>query len=212
MCAVIGALLRSPTTDQLDKVRNVFLESRIRGMHATGLSYVKNGKVVTLKEAVPASVFSPLSNMEQLLNEDGNLYLIGHCRYSTSDLRYNQPMQINDKVSIVHNGVISQELPENWEELYGYRTQTQNDSELINHTLDAGLNPLTEWADSSMAIIELHSDGLMNWYRNGKRPLYKTTLDNGLIITSTKDIVKRAGITIEPNRVSYAGRDLQPVI
>jgi glutamine phosphoribosylpyrophosphate amidotransferase len=212
MCAVIGALLRSPTTDQLDKVRNVFLESRIRGMHATGLSYVQNGKVVTLKEAVPAPQFSPLSKMEQLLNEDGNLYLIGHCRYSTSDLRYNQPMQINDKVSIVHNGVISQELPENWEELYGYRTKTQNDSELINHTLDAGLNPLTEWADSSMAIIELHSDGLMNWYRNGKRPLYKTTLDNGLIITSTKDIVKRAGITIEPNRVSYAGRDLQPVI
>ena len=212
MCAVIGALLRSPTTDQLDNVRNVFLESRIRGMHATGLSYVKNGKVVTLKEAVPASVFSPLSNMEQLLNEDGNLYLIGHCRYSTSDLRYNQPMQINDKVSIVHNGVISQELPENWKELYGYTTETQNDSELINHTLDAGLNPLTEWADSSMAIIELHSDGLMNWYRNGKRPLYKTTLDNGFIITSTKDIVKRAGITIEPNRVSYAGRDLQPVI
>jgi len=212
MCAVIGALLRSPTTDQLDNVRNVFLESRIRGMHATGLSYVKNGKVVTLKEAVPASVFSPLSNMEQLLNEDGNLYLIGHCRYSTSDLRYNQPMQINDKVSIVHNGVISQELPENWKELYGYTTETQNDSELINHTLDAGLNPLIEWADSSMAIIELHSDGLMNWYRNGKRPLYKTTLDNGFIITSTKDIVKRAGIRIEPNRVSYAGRDLQPVI
>ena len=212
MCAVIGAALKSPTPEQLELVRNVFLESRIRGMHATGLSYVSNGKVVTLKEPVPSNEFTPLSDMEQFINEDGNLYLIGHCRYSTSDLRYNQPMQINDKVSIVHNGVISQELPENWKELYGYTTETQNDSELINHTLDAGLNPLIEWADSSMAIIELHSDGLMNWYRNGKRPLYKTTLDNGFIITSTKDIVKRAGITIEPNRVSYAGRDLQPVI
>lgn len=212
MCAVIGAALKSPTPEQLELVRNVFLESRIRGMHATGLSYVSNGKVVTLKEPVPSNEFTPLSDMEQFINEDGNLYLIGHCRYSTSDLRYNQPMQINDKVSIVHNGVISQELPENWKELYGYTTETQNDSELINHTLDAGLNPLTEWADSSMAIIELHSDGLMNWYRNGKRPLYKTTLDNGFIITSTKDIVKRAGIRIEPNRVSYAGRDLQPVI
>ena len=212
MCAVIGAVLKSPTSEQLELVRNVFLESRIRGMHATGLSYVNNGKVVTLKEAVPASVFSPLSNMEQLLNEDGNLYLIGHCRYSTSDLNYNQPMQINDKVSIVHNGVISQELPENWEELYGYKTETKNDSELINHTLEAGLNPMNEWEDSSMAVIELHSDGLLVWYRNGKRPLYKTTLDNGYIITSTKDIAKRAGITIQPSRVSYAGRDLQPVI
>ncbi len=212
MCAVIGAALKSPTPEQLELVRNVFLESRIRGMHATGLSYVSNGKVVTLKEPVPSPEFTPLSDMEQFINEDGNLYLIGHCRYSTSDLRYNQPIQINDKVSIVHNGVISQELPENWKDLYGYETETHNDTELINHTLDAGLNPLTEWADSSMAVIELHSDGMMFWYRNGKRPLYKTVLKNGNIITSTKDIVKRAGITTEPHRVSYDGRDLQPVV
>lgn len=212
MCAVIGAALKSPTPEQLELVRNVFLESRIRGMHATGLSYVSNGKVVTLKEPVPSPEFTPLSDMEQFINEDGNLYLIGHCRYSTSDLRYNQPIQINDKVSIVHNGVISQELPENWKELYGYETETLNDTELINHTLEAGLNPLTEWADSSMAVIELHSDGMMFWYRNGKRPLYKTVLENGNIITSTKDIVKRAGITAEPYRVSYDGRDLQPVV
>lgn len=212
MCAVIGAALKSPTPEQLELVRNVFLESRIRGMHATGLSYVSNGKVVTLKEPVPSPEFTPLSDMEQFINEDGNLYLIGHCRYSTSDLRYNQPIQINDKVSIVHNGVISQELPENWKDLYGYETETHNDTELINHTLEAGLNPLTEWADSSMAVIELHSDGMMIWYRNGKRPLYKTVLENGNIITSTKDIVKRAGITTEPHRVSYDGRDLQPVV
>ena len=81
MCAVIGARLTSPTSQDLDLVRNVFLESRIRGLHATGLSYVKNGKVATLIEATPAPDFSPLSKMEQLLNEDGNLYLIGHCRY-----------------------------------------------------------------------------------------------------------------------------------
>lgn len=214
MCAVIGALLRSPTTDQLDKVRNVFLESRIRGMHATGLSYVKNGKVVTLKEAVPASVFSPLSNMEQLLNEDGNLYLIGHCRYSTSDLRFNQPIQTSDDLSIVHNGVVTQELPENWDRLYGYETTTQNDTELLNRTIEAGYHPLEIWRDSSLSVIELTSDKKINLYRNGKRPLYKTTMDNGYIITSTKDIAKRAGIINESIRVEStgSGRDLQPVI
>lgn len=212
MCAVIGAALKSPTTEQLELVRNVFLESRIRGMHATGLSYAKDGKVVTLKEAVPAPDFSPLSNMEQMLDEDGNLNLIGHCRYSTSDLRYNQPIQINDKFSVVHNGVITQELPENWQKLYGFETETHNDTELINHTLAAGLNPLTQWADSSMSVIELYADGLLVWYRNGKRPLYKTDLPNGYIITSTKDIVKRAGISIRPERVNCEGRDLQPVI
>jgi hypothetical protein len=31
-------------------------------------------------------------------------------------------------------------------------------------------------------------------YRNGKRPLYLTTLSNGSIITSTADIAKRANL------------------
>ena len=137
MCAVIGARLNSPTSNDLDLVRNVFLESRIRGLHATGLSYVKNGKVATLIEAAPAPDFSPLSKMEQLLNEDGNLYLIGHCRYSTSDLRFNQPIQTSDNLSLVHNGVVTQELPENWEKMYGYHTETQNDTELLNRTIEA---------------------------------------------------------------------------
>lgn len=214
MCAVIGARLTSPSSFDLELVRNVFLESRIRGLHATGLSYVKNGKVATLIEAVPAPDFSPLSKMEQLLNEDGNLYLIGHCRYSTSDLRFNQPIQTSDDLSIVHNGVVTQELPENWDRLYGYETTTQNDTELLNRTIEAGYHPLEIWRDSSLSVIELTSDKKITLYRNGKRPLYKTTVDNGYIITSTKDIAKRAGIINESIRVEStgSGRDLQPVI
>ena len=214
MCAVIGARLNSPSSSDLELVRNVFLESRIRGLHATGLSYVKNGKVATLIEATPAPDFSPLSKMEQLLNEDGNLYLIGHCRYSTSDLRFNQPIQTSDDLSIVHNGVVTQELPENWEKLYGYETTTQNDTELLNRTIEAGYHPLEIWRDSSLSVIELTSDKKITLYRNGKRPLYKTTTDNGYIITSTKDIAKRAGIINESIRVEStgSGRDLQPVI
>ena len=212
MCAVIGARLTSPTSQDLDLVRNVFLESRIRGLHATGLSYVKNGKVATLIEATPAPDFSPLSKMEQLLNEDGNLYLIGHCRYSTSDLRFNQPIQTNPDLSIVHNGVVSQELPENWEKLYGYKTETQNDTELLNRTIEAGFDPMDVWSESSLSVIELRSNKSLTVYRNGKRPLYKTFMENGYIITSTKDIAKRAGISDEPIRVDYDGWDLQPII
>ena len=214
MCAVIGAQLNSPTSNDLDLVRNVFLESRIRGLHATGLSYVKNGKVATLIEATPAPDFSPLSKMEQLLNEDGNLYLIGHCRYSTSDLSFNQPIQTSDDLSLVHNGVVTQELPENWEKMYGYKTTTQNDTELLNRTIEAGYHPLEVWRDSSLSVIELTSDKKITLYRNGKRPLYKTAMGNGYIITSTKDIAKRAGIINESIRVEStgSGRDLQPVI
>jgi asparagine synthetase B (glutamine-hydrolysing) len=124
-----------------------------------------------------------------MVAEDGNLYMIGHCRYSTSDLEFNQPMFHTDK-SIVHNGVITQELPDNWKELYGYDCITKNDSELVLHSRD----PLREFSNMSMGVVELHKDRKLRFYRNGKRPLYLTNVPNGCIITSTADIAKRAGI------------------
>ena len=128
-----------------------------------------------------------------MVNVDNILYLIGHCRYSTSDLEYNQPLS-NEKKSIVHNGVITQELPENWNTLYPYVFETKNDSELVLHSED----PLREFADASMAVCELYEDGRLRFYRNGKRPLYLTNLSNGSIITSTADVPKRAEVAGVP--------------
>lgn len=188
MCAVIGVDLVNPTPEDFALVRNVFLESKIRGLHATGMTVLSRGKLKTFIEPVAADKFTSLKDLESLC--DGNaLKLIGHCRYSTSDLLYNQPLY-NQDVAIVHNGVISQELPENWERLYGISTKTKNDSELLLHTVND--NPLMLWADASISAIELHRNGLMKHYRNGKRPLYKTELKNGYILTSTADIMKRA--------------------
>lgn len=187
MCAVIGTIVQNPSIKQLDMIMQVFLESKIRGMHATGLSYVKNGSITTLRLPVPADKFP--FDFESYLNEDGNLYLIGHCRYSTSDLEYNQPLSEMNK-SIVHNGVITQELPENWKELYGYDCITKNDSELVLHSED----PLQEFPGMSMGVCELRTDKTLRSFRNGKRPLYLTTFNNGCIITSTKDIPHRAGV------------------
>lgn len=191
MCAVIGTVLIKPSGKDFDAIKRVFIESKIRGMHATGVSYVKDGKVHTHKEAVPADQFN--FNFKEYLNEDGNLYLIGHCRYSTSDLEFNQPIS-NDSISVAHNGVITQELPEHWEDLYGYKCETKNDSELLLHTVEANKSPLVEWADESLAVCELSADKLMRVYRNGKRPLYLTSLANGCIITSTSDIASRANL------------------
>jgi glutamine phosphoribosylpyrophosphate amidotransferase len=190
MCAVIGTIICNPSDDQLEMIRRVFLESKIRGMHATGISFIgKDGTIQTHKEPVPADRFSMINNLSDCLADDGNLYMIGHCRYSTSDLEYNQPLYHNDK-SIVHNGVITQELPENWKELYGYDCITKNDSELVLHSED----PLQEFPDMSMGVCELRTDKTLRSFRNGKRPLYLTTFNNGCIITSTKDIPHRAGV------------------
>jgi hypothetical protein len=92
----------------------------------------------------------------------------------------------------VHNGVVTQELPENWKELYGYDTETKNDSELIYKTVTE--SPLEKWQAASLSVIELYKDKHIRFYRNGKRPIYLSLIPNGCIITSTKDIAVRAGV------------------
>jgi len=200
MCAVIGVYLQQPTAEDFEMVKRVFHESKIRGMHATGISFLPHWSdgIETYKEPVPADRFSWINRLADCVADDGNLYLIGHCRYSTSDLEFNQPME-SPKKSIVHNGVITQELPENWKELYGYDTLTHNDSELILHSDD----PLREFAHMSMGVVELYDDKRIRFYRNGKRPLYLTSVKNGSIITSTKDIAKRAGL-LTPTEVLFS--------
>jgi glutamine phosphoribosylpyrophosphate amidotransferase len=191
MCSVIGAIIKEPRAEDFLMLHRVFLESKIRGMHATGISYVKHGKIITEKRPVPADEFP--FNFPSYVNEDGSLYLIGHCRYSTSDLEFNQPIA-NENLSVVHNGVITQELPEKWKELYGYDCETKNDTELILHTAEDCISPLVRWKDSSLAVVELHVDKVIRFYRNGKRPLYLTSISNGCIITSTADVIKRAEV------------------
>lgn len=194
MCAVIGAVLGRPTIEQFNTLLNVFHESSIRGLHATGLSYVKFGQVHTIKEPISAKQFQ--FNFHDYINEDGNLYLVGHCRYSTSDLEFNQPIA-NSELSICHNGVVTQELPDHWKSLYGYDCETRNDSELLLHTVIAGKSPLDVWGDESLSVCELHSDKTLRVYRNGKRPLYQTKLENGFVFTSTKDIAARSGLPVD---------------
>lgn len=195
MCAVIGTILQQPSKQDFAMVRRVFHESKIRGMHATGMSFLPkwSDKIETIKEPIPADKFVEKhlhdDNLKDMVADDGNLYLIAHCRYSTSDLEYNQPMYYNEK-SIVHNGVITQELPENWKELYGYDCITKNDSELVLHSND----PLREFSHMSMGVVELYSTRKIRFYRNGKRPLYLSSIPNGCIITSTADIAARAEV------------------
>ncbi len=191
MCAVIGAVLNNPNIIDFDLLLKVFIESKIRGLHATGLSYIKNNRVITEKLPIPADQFP--FDFPEYVNEDGNLYLVGHCRYSTSDLQFNQPIS-NDNFSVVHNGVITQELPEHWKELYGYDCTTRNDTELLLHTLEDNKSSLEVWQNSSLAVCELYKDKTLRFYRNGKRPLYSAQLSNGWLVTSTENIPNRAGV------------------
>ena len=196
MCGVIGVHGHAP----VDLIRNLFIETQIRGRHATGVSYWKNDKVNTIKEPIPAEEFLDKYNPEDWYECD-SITMIGHCRYSTSDLQYNQPIA-NDTRAIVHNGVITQSLPETWKKTYGYKCEGKNDTELLFHSW----NP-KEWEDSSIACIMLENDSI-NWYRNGKRPLWQAETNDYRVITSTKDIAIRSGL--HPLRININGVDLQP--
>ena len=208
MCAVIGAKISKPQREDFVFLRQIFIESKIRGLHATGLSYIHNGMIKTISRPVSADVFFNDFDLSEITNEDGDVNMIGHCRYSTSDLEYNQPIQIDDKLSVVHNGVITQSAPEDWP----YIAKTKNDTELINLAIKNNENPLDKYPNASMAVIELHACGKLNYYRNGKRPLYRTKLKNGTLITSTKDIVLRADKRLNPERLNNQSEanELQP--
>jgi glutamine phosphoribosylpyrophosphate amidotransferase len=194
MCGVLGITIKNFAKKDHDLVRGLFIQSMIRGKHATGVSYVKNGKVFTDKKSVPADEFINNQNLEDWTNEDGHLYCVGHIRYSTSDLRYNQPMA-SDKLSVVHNGVISQEPPETWENKYKLRTETSNDSELVLRAMEKDLNPLQHFDPASMAVCALYDDKRIVAFRNAERPLYYAYDINHIIFTSTEDIAKRSNLT-----------------
>ena len=192
MCGVVGAVLKNPSADDMMLLKRVISESRIRGLHATGVSFVRKNNIFTIKAPLPADEFLASIDMYSMLNEDGNLYMVAHCRYSTSDLEFNQPL-FTDKVAIVHNGVITQELPENWSKISSYTTETRNDSELLLKTVENGENPLERWPDASISACEIHVDKTFRCYRNGQRPLHAAKLENGFIVASTADVLTRAG-------------------
>lgn len=202
MCGVLGIAIKDVDDTDLELVKSLFVQSMIRGKHATGVSYVKNNKVHTIKEPIPANDFIEKHNLYEWVNEDGNLYCIGHVRYSTSDLRYNQPMA-TEELSIVHNGVISQEPPEKWPDLFGYKTETRNDSELILRCLENNEIPLHKFVPSSMSVCTIDKNKIITAFRNEARPLHKHFSNRKKIFASTGDILKRSKLIEAGNAPMY---------
>lgn len=197
MCAIVGCYLENPAPEQIDTLKRLFIESQIRGRHQTGFAVKNHDKVWCYTVDGDAKTL-----MEKFqwgsLNKHSTLQLAGHCRYSTSDLRYPQPIQIFEDFALAHNGVVDQRPAIYWKE-YGYELQTANDSELLYQCRYAGNEPLKEFPEASMAVCEVSGRSGIRWYRNGKRPLYYVKVANGYFICSTADIALRAGLT-KPQR------------
>ena len=185
MCGVIGVYGKA-SEEVLFYTKRLFEQSQIRGKHATGLSFLEDGILHTIQAPVPSKEFAKSFDFS-LLPDD--IKLIGHCRYSTSDLRDNQPI-FNHNISIVHNGVISQESPDLWLRDFGYSCKTRNDSELILKCIEAGEEPIDVFCDKSVAAIVINGEEFY-FFRNGNRPLWFTMFKENYFIASTRDILLR---------------------
>ena len=181
MCAVVGAYSKDKVN--LELFQRVIVQSMIRGKHASGIAWNDNGKLAY-------RVISESANFLEFKGIETNM-IIGHARYSTSDLNYNQPITSNT-IAIVHNGVISQENPDTWKAIYGYDFKTRNDSEIILRSFENKKHPLHLTGSMSTIILDLTNKPTMLFFRNEQRPLYYST-DNGIFVASTKNILERAG-------------------
>ena len=181
MCAVVGAYSKDKVN--LESFQRVIVQSMIRGKHASGIAWNDNGKLAY-------RVISGSANFLEFKGIETNM-IIGHARYSTSDLNYNQPIT-SDKIAIVHNGVISQENPDTWKAIYGYDFKTRNDSEIILRSYENNKHPLHLTGSMSTIILDLTTKPTMLFFRNEQRPLYYST-DDGIFVASTKNILERSG-------------------
>ena len=126
---------------------------------------------------------------------NGKVKMIAHARYSTSDLEFNQPL-VSKNLAIAHNGVVTQEAPENWEKLFGFKCETRNDSELLLRALENNEDVAEKFPASSIAMVMLSCSGVLCYIGEGK------------IFASTFDILKRAGVK-EIFQVNSVDEDLQ---
>lgn len=193
MCAIIG--LKCDDVELAQFVMSELLsQSQIRGKHATGISYVDSGKIKTIVKPISSHQF-----IKQGFVPEASM-MIGHCRYSTSDIEFNQPIS-NAEMSIVHNGVITQEAFENWKQHFGFDNfKTKNDTELLLKCLHLGHNPFHEFPNASISVGILDKDK-MTCFRNNSRPLWLMISEYFTGFASTSDIIKRTskamGIEIE---------------
>lgn len=182
MCGVIGIISKNVLAQE--DIGNLLVQSKIRGQHATGISYIQD-KMLKNKIIPKNAEHIELENVH-------TKKLIGHARYSTSSLLYNQPIHDED-ISIVHNGVITQEDSSKWDNST-YQFYTKNDSEFILKSYLEGKHPVKEYVEASISSVILDNNtGEVHFFRNEKRPLYYAETEDTYYIASTKNILVRSG-------------------
>jgi glucosamine 6-phosphate synthetase-like amidotransferase/phosphosugar isomerase protein len=190
MCGIIGYSCCQPVDGHRYWLKNLIIESNIRGTHAYGISYAKSGIIITEK-------FRTIDGLLKFIEKiDIPENLIIHNRYDTSGdyhvIENNQPIQI-DNFSLAFNGVISMRTRIENEKYFGVKLDTDNDGEIFLKLYIDHRN-MIHFIDNdniSFAGLMLYKDTLVA-LRNKKRPLYRIKGEGVTLFASTSDIFKRA--------------------
>lgn len=190
MCGLVGIVNKENGKFPVDLLRSLMIEAQIRGQHATGIAYSDGmGLLKVHIEPNPAGQFEVPDGLY-----DATMAIV-HTRYSTSDLQYNQP-NFDCGIALIHNGVVTQSEPDTWKDEFGVNCGTKNDSEILLRKMIGGVHPLTLENTSQACIAIDASLRKFSFWRNEQRPLYYVNNDDFLVVASTKDILKRAGLGV----------------
>lgn len=183
MCGVVGLLSKQGAV-KIEVVKNLLIESQIRGKHATGICWVDDEGIHSESRPQPAMQFVEGFEWSKLSTAKA---VIGHTRYSTSDPLYNQPIFTENACGTVHNGVITQAAPGSW----AVECMTKNDSEILHRCLSEGKDIFSYYPKASVSALHLNSEEMIV-VNNSRRPLQRYEDDEAVVYASTRDIFRRA--------------------
>ncbi|HET9409073.1 MAG TPA: hypothetical protein VFO39_17650 [Candidatus Sulfotelmatobacter sp.] len=213
MCGIIGIQFVSESWPEKARefIEHLLLQSKIRGLHATGAAALVGGEIRVLKSAVPAPKFLRAPEWAAFC-DSLPASMILHTRYCTSgdwhDDQNNQPLATGN-LALVHNGIVSMGTKKEMEQAYDVRLSTENDSEIILRKIDRHLAQDSDIPASIYAVLhDIHTveppifacgllfrkTGEMYCFRDHVRPLYmfKVPALNLRGFCSTKDIFERS--------------------
>lgn len=199
MCAIFGFLdykgiIGNSVLKRLIKALSV--EAEARGTDATGISYVKNGKMVTFKKAKPA-------HKVKLYFPTDTKCVIGHTRFTTQGSEKcnynNHPFESEKGFALAHNGVLYNDkelrkkymLPE---------TKIETDSyvavQLIEHFSGVdmkNIKQMSELVEGSFVFTILRNDNTI-FLVKGTNPItiYHFEELGIYVYASTKEILENA--------------------
>lgn len=210
MCGIIGFYCRlncgyEEYIKYIKLLSNLFKESKIRGLHSFGLSYINRNKIYTKKSnnfEIINDEIKRISNSKNIPKHSRFILrpnmIIGHTRYATIDGDINnidnmQPTHCYPQISHVFNGVITMKEKKEYEKEYNMQFITDNDGEIIvRHILDGG--NVKKFVNDNLcayAGIYIYNDKMFV-YRNMRRPMYVAYNDNVVFFFSTLDIYNRS--------------------